>query len=195
MRPLHKAVLGGVAAIALVGVTGWAAAEIENAHVLDVSLPDGGMAHIRYVGDTPPTVSFAAAPTPLSLFAPASEEFVPAPPFAALERISEAMDRQADAVLRDVNLRPWLALSGPGQTQVDLGKLPPGAQGFSMVSTLSGGGICTRSVQYRSADDGKPPQIETRTSGACGADTKSAAPAATSTAATAQSDHPHGWPI
>ena len=194
MRPLHKIIAGGVAAIALVGVAGWAAAEINNTHVLDVRLPDGGVAHIRYVGDTPPTVNFASAPTPLSIFAPASEVFGPASPFAAMERISEVMDRQADALLRDGNVS-GLTSGGPGLTQVDLGKLPPGAQGFSMVSTLTGGGVCTRSVQYRSPGDGKPPQIETRTSGACATDPKTAAPTATSTAATAQLGHPSGRPI
>jgi hypothetical protein len=167
MRSLRKAILAGAAAIALVGVAGLAAAEIKNAHVLDVRLPDGSLAHIRYVGDTPPTVNFAPAPMALSILSPASDSFGPQSPFAALESISQILDRQADAMLREAATQSALALTGPDLLQVDVGKLPPGAQGFSMVSTTSGNGVCTRSVQYRSLGDGRPPQVVTRTSGTC----------------------------
>ena len=180
MPPLRKAILAGAAAIALVGVAGWAAAEIKNAHALDVRLPDGSLAHIRYVGDTPPTVSFAPAPPALSILSPASDPFGAGSPFAALEQITQAMDRQAEAMLREASAQPRLAFTGPDLMQVDIGKLPPGAQGFSMVSTMSGNGVCTRSVQYRSLGDGKPPQVVTRTSGSCRADEKRPAPSVTS---------------
>jgi hypothetical protein len=53
MRLVRKAILAGAAAIALAGTAGLAAAEIKNAHVLDVRLPDGSLAQIQYVGDTP----------------------------------------------------------------------------------------------------------------------------------------------
>jgi hypothetical protein len=172
MRPLRKSVLAGAAAIALAGVAGFAAAEIKNAHKLDVRLPDGAVAHIRYVGDTPPTVSVASEPMALSSLSPASDPFGPASPFAALERISETMDRQADAMFREVSAQSARAFTGPDLMQVDLAKLPPGAQGFSMVSTIAWNDVCTRSVQYRSLGDGKPPQVVTRTSGTCSADGK-----------------------
>src|SRR4051812_15809811 len=124
MRPLRKAILAGAAAIALAGVAGLAAAEIKNAHVLDVGLPDGSVAHIRYVGDTPPMVTFAPAPTALSILSPVSDPLGPGSPFAALEWISQAMDRQAEAMLRE----PGALFTGPDLMQVDVGKLPPGAQ-------------------------------------------------------------------
>jgi hypothetical protein len=184
MPPLRKAILAGAAAIALVGVAGWAAAEIKNAHTLDVRLPNG-LAHIRYVGDTPPTVSFAPAPSALSILSPASDPFGAGSPFAALEQITQAMDRQSEAMLRDASAQPQLAFTGPDLMQVDIAKLPPGAQGFSMVSTVSGNGVCTRSVEYRSLGDGKPPQVVTRTSGACTPDEKRAAPSVTSSTAVA----------
>lgn len=179
MQGLRKAVLAGAAVIALVGVAGLAAAEIKNAHVLDVRLPDGSMAHIRYVGDTPPTVSFAPAPSAFSIFSAVSDPFGPGSPFAALEQIAQGMDRQAEAMLREASARPG-PFTGPDLMQVDIGKLPPGAQGFSMVSTMSGNGLCTRSVEYRSLGDGKPPQVVTRTSGACTPDEKRPALSATS---------------
>ena len=181
MRPLRKAILAGAAAIALVGVAGLAAAEINNAHMLDVRLPDGYLAHIRYVGDTPPTVRVSQTPEANSIFSPAADPFGPDSPLAALERISQAMDRQAEALLREANAQSWETFAGPDlMQQVDVGKLPPGVQGFSMVSTISGNGLCTRSVQYRSLGDGKPPQVMTRTSGSCRADEKRPAPSVTS---------------
>ena len=196
MPPLRKAILAGAAAIALVGVAGWAAAEIKNAHTLDVRLPDGSLAHIRYVGDTPPTVSFAPAPPALSILSPTSDPFGAGSPFAALEQISQAMDRQAEAMFREASAQPGL-FTGPDLMQVDVGKLPPGAQGFSMVSTMSGNGVCTRSVQYRSLGDGKPPQVVTRTTGACMADQKRPALSATSglTAAASPPQHTGRQPI
>jgi hypothetical protein len=197
MRPLRKAILAGAAAIALVGVAGLAVAEIKNAHVLDVRLPDGSLAHIRYVGDTPPTVSFTPAPPAFSIFSPASDPFGPGSPFAALEQISQTMDRQAAAMLREASAQSRLAFTGPDLTQVDVGKLPPGAQGFSMVSTMSGNGVCTRTVEYRSLGDGKPPQVVTRTSGACTANEKHPAPSATSgsTAVASPPQHAGRQPI
>ncbi|HTK33999.1 MAG TPA: hypothetical protein VL358_01770 [Caulobacteraceae bacterium] len=179
MRPPRKAILAGAAAIALLGVAGLAAAEIRNAHVLDVRMPDGSSARIRYVGDTPPTVSFAPAPLALSIPSPAYAPFGPESPFAALERITEAMDRQADAMFREVGAQSGLAFAGPDLTQVDAGKSPPDVQGFSMVLTTSGNGVCSRSVQYRSFGD-KPPQVVSRTSGACTADQKRPALSVTS---------------
>jgi hypothetical protein len=197
MRPLRKAILAGAAAITLAGVAGLAAAEIKNAHMLDVRLPDGSLAHIRYVGDTPPTVTFGSAPIAHLTLSPASDPFGPESPFAALERITEAMDRQADAMFREVGAQSALALAGPDLTQVDVGKLPAGVQGFSMVSTMSGNGVCTRSVQYRSPGEGKPPQVVTRTSGACAADQKRPALSVTagSTAKPPRPEHAARQPI
>lgn len=180
MRPLHIATLAGASAIALAGLAGWAVAEINDAHTLDVRLPDGSLAHIRYVGDTPPAVSFAPAPMALSILSPASDAFGHGSPLAALEQISQAMDRQADAMLREAGAQSRLAFTGSDLMRVDVGKLPPGAQGFSMVSTLPGDGVCTRSVEYRSQGGGKPRQVVTRTSGACTADEKRPALSATS---------------
>ena len=199
MRPLRKAICAGVAAVALVGVAGLAVAEIKNAHVLDVRLPDGSSAHIHYFGDTPPTVSFAPAPMALSVRSPASDLFGPDSPFGALERMSQAMDLQADAMLREAAAQSGLAFAGPDLMPIDVAKLPPGGQSFSMVSTLSGNGVCTRSVEYRSLGDGKPPQVVTRTSGTCAApDEKRPALSATKVGSAAEAprlDHAGGLPI
>ena len=46
-----------------------------------------------------------------------------------------------------------------------------------MVSTSTGNGVCTRSFEYRSLGDGKPPKVVSHASGDCGGAT-GAAPAA-----------------
>lgn len=189
MRSVRKAILAGAAAIALIGVAGWATAEIQNDHVLDVRLPDGSLAHIRYVGDTPPTVSFSPPPIALSILSPAPDALGPSSPFAALDRISQAMDRQADAMLRDIATQPMPPLAGAGLTRADLAKLPPGLGGFSMVSTMSGNGVCTRSVEYRALGDGKPPQVVTHTTGSCSAQEKGPATTSGATAEAPRPDH------
>jgi hypothetical protein len=189
----RKALLVGAAVTALAGVAGLAVAEIKNAHVLDVRLADGSLARIRYVGDTPPTVRIAAAPPELPGLTPPFGSLGPEWPFAALDQISQAIDRQTDAMLREANAGAG-PFAGPDPTQLDAGKLPPGAQGFAMVSTLSGGGVCTRSLEYRAPGDGRPPQVVTRTSGACSADHKRPAPSAASgSTALAAPPHPAEW--
>ena len=51
---------------------------------------------------------------------------------------------------------------------VDLAKPAPGARSVSVVSTLSGGHVCTRSVEVYASPEGGRPRIVTRTSGDCG---------------------------
>ena len=182
MRPLRKPMLVGAAAIVL--VAGLAVAEIKNDHVLDVRLPDGALAHIRYAGDTPPMVSFAPAPMALSILAPASDPFGPGSGFAALARISQAMDRQADEMLREAGVPPGPS-AGLDLLPVEAATPPPGARAFAVVSTLSDAGRCTRSVAYRERGDGKPPEVVTHTFGACAADETRSAPSARSRPAAA----------
>ena len=167
MRPNRKTILASAATVALVGVVGFAVAEIKNAHTLEVRLSDGSLAHIRYVGDTPPMVSFGSAPMALSVLSPASDVFDEDLPFAALEGMSRAMDREAATMIREARAQSGQASTEPDLTGVDVGRLPPGARGFSMVSTMSADGVCTRSVEYRSLGDGRPAQIVTRASGVC----------------------------
>jgi len=106
------------------------------------------------------------------------------------------MDQQADALVREASAQTADPLATPGLMQVDVRKLPPGAQGYSMVSTLSGNRVCTRSIQYRSLGDGRPPEVVTRTSGAC-ADEKRPSPSAmpVSSADTSRPGHAERQPV
>lgn len=165
MRTLRTAFVAAAAVIAAAGFVG-AAAAASNFHVLTVRLPDGSLEQIRYLGDQPPEVSLGQAPLPL-----ASSVFGligPDPVFADLDRISADMDRRAAAMLEEARRLETHAFAGSEPLlNVDFGNAP-GARAFSMVSTLSGGHVCTLSVQYSWSSNGKPPRVVTRTSGDCG---------------------------
>jgi hypothetical protein len=181
---LKKLALAAAAVVGAAGLTGVAAAAIQNSHVMTVQLPDGATAHIRYFGDTPPEVRVepTAGFAPLAWAGPAIG--FAGPDFASLRQAIAEMDRQADLMLAES--QDFLAASpqASGLLQADLGKLPPGTTGYSVVSTLTPKGICSRSVEYRARGDGQP-QVITRTSGDCGD-----GPAASGLAPTHRSDAP-----
>lgn len=164
MRLTSKAAFAALASLAMAGAA--MAAEAPRLHLLNVALPDGSVAHIRYAGDTPPRVTVAPAPrrwTPLAL----SDGFDPAP-FAELERLAAAMDRQSAMML--AGLDGWPA--APAALQPDFvaaGALPAGAVGYSLVSTTTANGTCTRAVEITSQGPGRQPKVERRSAGDCNA--------------------------
>jgi hypothetical protein len=169
MRVLQTALLAGAAAIAVSGLSGVAAARDLNTHVMTVQLPGGGVAEIRYTGDVPPPVVFSPAPTALGAFMPFGAVFGPASPFATLDRISAAMDREAASLIRQAEMlanAPAFAPNRPIETA--LGNLPPGTESYSMVSTWSGNGVCTQSVEITSPANGGRPRVLSRSAGNCG---------------------------
>ena len=56
MRKMRTALGASVAAIAAIGFCGMAAAQSPQAHVLMITLPDGGIEQIRYAGEVAPQV-------------------------------------------------------------------------------------------------------------------------------------------
>ncbi|MBB3592422.1 hypothetical protein FHX08_002766 [Rhizobium sp. BK529] len=166
MQKLGIAFLMSAAVIAAPGLASLAQAQTiahksKDTHVLIVRLPDGSLERIRYAGNQPPQVRIDGEPDPApNLFDP----FWPSSPFADLDRISLAMDREAAAIMQQADS---MMQASPGDmATAGLGELPAGTQGYSMVSTMSGNGICTRSVRYFSTSDGKP-HVESSTSGNC----------------------------
>ena len=148
MKASKTPFLIGAAAIAAIGLAGAAVAEIKHSHVMQVRLPDGTLEEIRYAGDTPPVVRLQPGWAPAAYAGPA-EAFGADSPFVALARISAQMDREAAALLQQAHSLPGPLVDRPaGLTEVDLGKLPQGISGYSVVSTMSGGKVCTRTVQY-----------------------------------------------
>lgn len=166
MRVLRTALLAGVAMVAI-GFSAAASAQSPNSHVMTVRLPGGGSAEIRYTGDVAPQVVFTEAPATLGGAMLMPSLFGPASPFAILDRISAEMDRRAVAMFREVDAMAAQARTGQ-LTEASLRNVPPGSQSYSFVSTMSGNGVCTRSVEITSQGDGAPPRVVSHSSGNCG---------------------------
>jgi hypothetical protein len=159
MRISKSLVLAGVAALALAGGPGLAVAQ--PLHSMIVRLPDGGFAQIQYSGNVSPKVTFAPGPLAAPYYHPAS-------PFAMFDRISAQIDRDMDALMSDVVMRPPLLLNPDRMFDVDLHNLAPGATQYSVISTMAGdGSYCTRSVEITRAAPGARPHIVTHMSGDC----------------------------
>ena len=184
MKILASTLLSGVASLALVGTVA--------AHTLTVQLPDGTTEHIDYAGDVAPQVSFvpnraATSAAPQTITAQTIDEaFGPNSPFALMQQISAQMDRDADAMMRQMQQISAQPLAGPGQReggqpiQIDMTKLPPGTQSYSFVSTLSPSGACSQSTEIIAKGPGQKPQVITHRSGNCsGVTTAGAATTAT----------------
>ncbi len=160
MRVSFRSMLAGTAAILAVGVVTPAMAGDGRVHVLTLQLPGGGVEQIQYTGDVAPRV--VLMPTSRMVAMPMMD----VDPFATLNRISAMMDQQAAAMLREVESLQGGMLTG----------LPRGANGYSFVSTMSGSGVCTRSVRITYNGGNAPPQMVSSSSGDCGSDHRQQAP-------------------
>lgn len=167
--------LAGAAALAFVGLSGLAQANTPRTHVLTVQLPNGVTEQIRYTGDVPPQVVLMPEAMSSAEVAPRTTDFDAASPFAMLQRISAEMDREAAAMFQATD--SLMSQPDPGSiTEAALGRLPAGTEGYSLISTFSGAGVCTRSVQISYSGGGQKPRIVSSTAGDCGGSHHSAAP-------------------
>ncbi len=167
MQKFRTAALIGAVVLAAAGLAGASAGEIARTHILTVRLPDGSIEQIRYLGDRPPQIHWTQDPAPL--FSPGFEPAGMNSPFAALDRMSAEMDREAQALLNETADLQASAFGFPDAfAAADSGRLAPGERSFSAASTLSGAHMCTRSVEVFPSPDGGRPRIVTRTSGDCG---------------------------
>jgi len=155
MLKARAIVLAGLGAVAL---TGAAAAASRDTHILNVSLPDGSTARIEYVGNVAPTVSVAPAPMQ-SVFAP----------FGMFDRSMFDMDRQIDAMMRQVNeITARAATGAPGMNVASFGNAPAGTESVTIVTTSNGTQTCTRRTEVTSQGAGKAPKVLSSLSGDCG---------------------------
>ena len=163
MRLTRTLLITGVAATVIAGV---ATAAALNTHTLTVRLPGGGIERIVYTGDVAPRVVVAPAAAPVVWAAgPGFDDTA----FAAMDQISAQMDREMAAMLRQADAIESTALAGAGPlTAASTADLPPGARSFSFVSTASGAGVCSRSVEITSTGDGREPRVVSHSSGSCG---------------------------
>jgi hypothetical protein len=81
---------------------------------------------------------------------------------AEMDRRVEIMNRQAETLMR-MRLPDSDALIEAG-----LGSSTPGSTSYSVVSTSSSDGTCTRTVQVTAPAGGGKPQVVSHESGACG---------------------------
>ena len=164
MRKQTIGLLAGIAGLALAGsaMATTPPKHSEQAHILNVAMPDGTIEQIRYTGETPPAV----------VFTPARHAMVPVAfdmaPFAEFDRIAAAMDLQMDAMLRQASTMASLPVGPDGKIdQAALAKLPAGTVQYSFVSSSSANGTCSRSVQMTSFGPNQPPKVVSQSSGDC----------------------------
>ena len=165
MRNWKTAALAGVAALALAAAPMLARADSPAGHVLTIHLPDGSVEQIHYAGATPPRVVLA----PPGLFAPMAElptAFGPQSPFAMLQRMSAQMDRTMAAMMHAAFTMPVLPF--PGRlVPAGFGHAPFGSS-YSVITTINGNNVCTRSVTITSRGADARPQVVSDVSGNCG---------------------------
>ena len=159
---MRKTRIGLFAGIATLALAGTAMAATAKDHVLNITLPDGSIEQIHYTGDVAPRVALA----------PPREIAVPVmiDPFADFDRISAAMDRQMDAMLREASTMAARPVSPDGKIDMAaFGKMPAGTMHYSFVSTSNGSGTCSRSVQVTSFGPDQQPKVVSQSSGDCSA--------------------------
>jgi len=82
-------------------------------------------------------------------------------PFAALDRVAAQMDREMNAIMQKVS-------APDGKLDMaSFGTLPAGTMQYRFVSTSTGNGTCSRSVQMTSAGDGQQPKVVQTSTGDC----------------------------
>ena len=173
MRKKSIGLLAGIAGLAMAG-TAIGATPPKHAqpeatqpeHVLNIAMPDGTIQQIRYSGDTPPAVVFtpvSQAALPIAFGDPFSMT-----PFAEFDRIAAAMDRQMDDMLRQASTMAAQPIGPDGKIdQAAFAKMPAGTVHYSFVSSSSGNGTCSRSVQVTSFGANQQPKVVSQSSGNC----------------------------
>jgi hypothetical protein len=172
VRTLPAIALAAVGAAALAG-TAIAAnpkATAATTHVMNVALPGGSVAHIRYAGDVAPKVTVESRP--LAGFGASWGMF---PSFAGFGKIMAEMQRQSQEMMRhaqQMSRHP----NGAHPYIASYGSLPAGQTSTTVVSVSNGGATCTRSTEVVSQGPGKAPKVTSSVSGQCGAAPAPSAP-------------------
>lgn len=159
MRTLTTILLAGISALAFGG-----AAAAQTVHHMTIRLPDGAVEQIEYTGNVPPRVEVLPVTTLDSGLGPFWTSGDPV--FAQFQQITAAMDREADAMLRQAE--GMLARSpASAMWRIDTRNLPPGTQSYSFTEVLGPNGTCSQSMTISPGPDGRP-HVVTHQSGNCG---------------------------
>lgn len=162
VRTLSAVALAGAAAFALAGT---AIAASPKTHVMNMTLPDGSVAHIQYVGDVAPKVT-VEPPQFAGLNSPWAMAF---PSFAGFDRMMADIQRQSERMIRQAQeMARQPAVAGAQPYIASYGNLPAGETSTTVVSVSNGGSTCTRTTEVVSQGVGKPPKVTSSVSGQCG---------------------------
>jgi hypothetical protein len=165
MNLFSKIALAGAGTVALAG----SALAAERAmHVMNVNLPDGSVAHVRYFGDVAPKVELVpiSQGVPVALIDPRAA-------FAGFDQLFADFDRQQAAMMQHVAAMQEQAASAGGKLDpAVIGAVPAGGTvSYSFTSYSSGGdakgGGCTQSYQMTSYGNAQP-KVVSQTVGDCG---------------------------
>jgi len=163
MLKYRTAALASAAALCVAGATALA---MDQGHVMNIDLPDGSIARIAYQGDVAPHVRIE----PALKFVPVA--FVdPSEPasFDAFDAIAADMSRQAEAMVRQMDLLQREAIASDGTVRPTvLANLPAGNVSYRYVSTSDGKSVCTQTWQITPQGDHQPPTIIATSYGNCG---------------------------
>lgn len=168
MQVNRKPLLVAAAVAALIGGGAWAASA--RTHHMQVSLPDGEIVQVNYVGDVAPHVvvrPVAAAPV-----AVAGDPFMATgfPGFGQMDRIFLDIQRQQAAMMQQVAAMQH-DMAAHGAALASTGQHPAGGTNWSYVSSTTTSNGCTQTVEWsqgaatRSAD--AQPQVIRTSSGNC----------------------------
>lgn len=163
MRKLPAFAFAGAAALTVAGA---ALAATDNHHVMNVSLPDGSVAHVEYVGNVAPKVM--VQPASPGEFSWAAMAF---PSFAGFDRMIEQVNRETEAMMHRAQ---QIANQAPGKAApyvASFGNMPESATSTTIVSYSSNGRTCTRTTESVSQGAGKAPKVTSSVTGDCGAAT------------------------
>lgn len=156
---MHKAIGRVLAGLGAVAITGAAAAASQDRHTMNVPLPDGSSVRVDYVGDVAPKVT--VTPGPLAAGFPA---------FGMFDRSMFDMQRQIDAMMREIDRTAKVSVTGaPGLNVAAYGNAPVGSSSVTVVSTSDGNKTCTRTTEVISEGAGKPAKVVSKVNGDCGA--------------------------
>jgi hypothetical protein len=154
MRRAFAIVLAGLGAVTL---TGAAVAASRDTHTMTVPLPDGSSVRVDYVGNVAPKVS--VTPAPLS---------GPFAPFGMFDRSAFDMQRQIEAMMRQINEMARAPVAGtPDLNVAAYGNAPIGSSSVTVVSTSNGAKTCTRTTEVTAQGPGKAPKVVSKVSGDC----------------------------
>ena len=168
MKFIYPAILAGAA---LIGLTAFAPPLVHkepSVHHMTVWLPGGGTETISCTGNVPPKVTLQPSTSVFDW--PNRVAFGFMPSFVAMDSLWEDVDRDMAAFLRQAETLSRIP-AGSDLKNADLLTLPEGGASYSLISESTGNGTCTRMVQITRRANSEKPEIVSRTSGNCAADT------------------------